>query len=38
MTIKAWKKAGTPDQTVDPWSRGPSSTDKSQEINIKKPK
>ena len=38
MTTKIRKKAGIPDKTVDPWSGGPSSTDKSREINIKKPK
>ena len=36
--IKGRKKAGIPDQTVDPWSGGPSSKDKSQEIYTKKPK
>ena len=38
MTVKIRKTGGIPDQIVDPWSGGPSTTDKSREINIKKPK
>ena len=36
MTIKILKKAGIPDQTLDPQSRDPSPTDKFQEINLSK--
>ena len=32
------EKTGIPNETIDPWSGGPSYTDKSQEINIKKSK
>ena len=36
MTIKIQKKAGIPDQTADPESGDPSSTDKSKKINFSK--